>query len=152
MDFGNHFVRANHYFGVFVKLHYLCVALGLSSVIPACVFCDYQGMWWYNCMIWFPDIDECKTNAHNCTHDALCQNTEGGYFCACLPGFVGHCEDCEGEQVELIFHCDVIKWKHYLRYCPFVRGIHRLSVDSSHKGTVTRTFDVSLLLDWRNTR
>ena len=28
---------------------------------------------------------------------------------------------------------DVIKWKHYLRYCPFVWGIHRSPVKSPHK-------------------
>ena len=31
-------------------------------------------------------------------------------------------------------HDDVIKWKHFLRYCPFVRGIHRWPVNSPHKG------------------
>ena len=31
------------------------------------------------------------------------------------------------------FHDDVIKWKHFLRYWPFVRGIHRSPVNSSHK-------------------
>ena len=29
---------------------------------------------------------------------------------------------------------DVIKWKHFPRYCPFVRGIHRSPVNSLHKG------------------
>ena len=33
---------------------------------------------------------------------------------------------------------DVIKWKHFPRYWPFVRGIHRWP----HKGSVTRSFDV----------
>ena len=31
-------------------------------------------------------------------------------------------------------HDDVIKWKHFPRYWPFVRGIHRSSVNSHHKG------------------
>ena len=31
-------------------------------------------------------------------------------------------------------HHDVIKWKHFPRYWPFVRGIHRLPVNSHHKG------------------
>ena len=31
-------------------------------------------------------------------------------------------------------HDDVIKWKHYPRYWPFVRGIHRSPVNSPHKG------------------
>ena len=29
---------------------------------------------------------------------------------------------------------DVIKWKHFPRHCPFVRGIHRSPVDSPPKG------------------
>ena len=31
-------------------------------------------------------------------------------------------------------HDDVIKWKHFRRQWPFVRGIHRSPVDSPHKG------------------
>ena len=31
-------------------------------------------------------------------------------------------------------HDDVINWKHFPRYWPFVRGIHRWTVNSPHKG------------------
>ena len=31
-------------------------------------------------------------------------------------------------------HDDVIKWKHFPPYWPFVRGIHRSTVNSPHKG------------------
>ena len=31
-------------------------------------------------------------------------------------------------------HDDVIKWRHFPRYWPFVRGIHRSPVNSPHKG------------------
>ena len=31
-------------------------------------------------------------------------------------------------------HDDVIKWKHFPRYRPFVWGIHRSPVNSRHKG------------------
>ena len=33
---------------------------------------------------------------------------------------------------------DVIKWKHFLRYWPFVREIHQWLVDSPHKGQLHR--------------
>ena len=33
----------------------------------------------------------------------------------------------------LVIHDDVIKWKHFPRYWPFVRGIHRSPVNSQHK-------------------
>ena len=42
----------------------------------------------------------------------------------------------------ICLHDDVIKWKHFPRYCPFVRGIHRSPVNSHHKGQVTRSFEV----------
>ena len=34
----------------------------------------------------------------------------------------------------IISHDDVIKWKHFTRYWPFVQGIHRSPVNSPHKG------------------
>ena len=33
-----------------------------------------------------------------------------------------------------VYHDDVIKWKHFPRYWPFVRGIHRSPVNCPHKG------------------
>ena len=39
-------------------------------------------------------------------------------------------------------HKDVMSWKHHPLHWPFVRGIHRAPVDSPHKGSVTRSFDV----------
>ena len=33
-----------------------------------------------------------------------------------------------------LYHDDVIKWKHFPRYWPFVRRIHRSPVNSPHKG------------------
>ena len=32
------------------------------------------------------------------------------------------------------YHDDVIKWKHFPRYWPFVRGTHRSLLNSPHKG------------------
>ena len=42
------------------------------------------------------------------------------------------------------FHDDVIKWKHFPRYWPFVRGIHRSPVTGEFHAQrpVTRSFDV----------
>ena len=45
---------------------------------------------------------------------------------------------------------DVIKWKHFLRYWSFVRGIHRSSVNSPHKGQRRRALIFSLILAWTN--
>ena len=37
-------------------------------------------------------------------------------------------------KIPYMSHDDVIKWKHFPRYWPFVRGIHRSPVNSPHKG------------------
>ena len=42
-------------------------------------------------------------------------------------------------------HDDVIKWKHFLRYWPFVRGINWSSVNSPHKGQWRRALMFSLI-------
>ena len=46
-------------------------------------------------------------------------------FCNCLPPRM-FCPQT--------FHDDVIKWKHFPRYWPFVRGINRSPANSPHKG------------------
>ena len=45
---------------------------------------------------------------------------------------------------------DVIKWKHFPRYWPFVRGIHRLPVNSPHKGQWRGALMFSLIWAWIN--
>ena len=41
---------------------------------------------------------------------------------------------CRYEHLIVPRHDDVIKWKHFPLYWPFVRGIYRSSVNSPHKG------------------
>ena len=47
-------------------------------------------------------------------------------------------------------HDDVIKWKHFPRYWPFVRGIHRSPVNSPHKGQWREALMFSLICVWIN--
>ena len=42
-------------------------------------------------------------------------------------------------------HVVVIKWKHFSRYLPFVRGIHRSPVNSPHKGQYLGPLMLSLI-------
>ena len=44
-------------------------------------------------------------------------------------------------DTQIWIHDDVIKWKYFPRYWPFVRGIHRSPVNSPQR-PVTRSFDV----------
>ena len=47
-------------------------------------------------------------------------------------------------------HDDVIKWKHFPRYWPFARGIHRSPVNSPHKGQGRGALKFSLICVWIN--
>ena len=51
------------------------------------------------------------------------------FSCISLPWKLVH-----SVSVLCHYHDDIIKWKHFPRYWPFVRGIHRLPVNSSPKG------------------
>ena len=47
-------------------------------------------------------------------------------------------------------HDDVIKWKHFPRYWPFVQGIQRSPVNSPHKGQWRGALMFSLICAWIN--
>ena len=49
-----------------------------------------------------------------------------------------------------ITHNDVIKWKQFARYWPFVRGINRSPVDYPHKGQWRGSLMFSLIWPWTN--
>ena len=50
----------------------------------------------------------------------------------------------------ITFHDDFMKWKHFPRYWPFVRGIHRSPVNSPHKGQWRGALMFSLIWAWIN--
>ena len=71
----------------------------------------------------------------------------GGWWCSLWD--VG----ALGSLIELSIrsnHDDVIKWKHFPRYWPFVRGIHRSTVNSPHKGQWRGALMFSLICAWIN--
>ena len=49
-----------------------------------------------------------------------------------------------------LYHDDVIKWKHFPRYWPFARGLHRSPVNSPHKGQWRGALMFSLICAWLN--
>ena len=52
--------------------------------------------------------------------------------------------------LQVIFHDNVIKWKHFPRYWPFVQGIHWSPVNSPHKGQWREALMFSLICAWIN--
>ena len=55
---------------------------------------------------------------------------------------VDHSDVVGASPVGAAPHDDVIKWKHFPRYWPFMQGIHRPPVHSPSQMPVTRSFDV----------
>ena len=49
-------------------------------------------------------------------------------------GIINICGTILYRRSSYVSHDGVIKWKHFPRYWPFVRGIHRSQVNSPHKG------------------
>ena len=70
----------------------------------------------------------------------------------CVPPPFGHGnhadENLKRGGLNKIAHDDVIKWKHFPRYWPFVRGIHRSPGNSSHKGQWRGALMFSLICVW----
>ena len=71
------------------------------------------------------------------------------FYCTCVLG-------SSGCGCDFVFfhthnqHDDVIKWKHFPRYWPFVRGIQRSPVNSTHKGQWRGALMFSLIWAWIN--
>ena len=61
-----------------------------------------------------------------------------------------NCLECMNVHIWTDLHYDVIKWKHFPRYWPFVRGIHRSPVNSPHEGQRRGALMFSLICVWIN--
>ena len=61
-------------------------------------------------------------------------------------------EHNKARSVRTLFeiHDHVTKWKHFPRYRPFVRGMHRSAVNSPHKGQCRGALIFSLICVWVN--
>ena len=80
-----------------------------------------------------------------CAH-SICMNFDAYITYICSRSFA----------VNFSEHDDVIKWKHFPRYWPFVREIHRSPVNSPHKGQWRGALMFSLICaltnGWANNR
>ena len=91
---------------------------------------------------------------------SICQSTKGLAFdtrvghrfstVSCIQHGKGRTSDrwLIPQKRAIYAHDDVIKWKPFLRYWPFARGIHRLPVNSLHKGQWRGALMVSLICVW----
>ncbi|KAM7452440.1 hypothetical protein ABFA07_000115 [Porites harrisoni] len=49
------------------------------------------------------DINECKEGTHNCSSNAVCNNTKGSYNCTCKPGYEGDGNNCTASTCKDIY-------------------------------------------------
>ncbi|XP_073241348.1 uncharacterized protein [Porites lutea] len=49
------------------------------------------------------DINECKEGTHNCSSNAVCNNTKGSYNCTCKPGYEGNGNNCTASTCKDIY-------------------------------------------------
>ena len=157
----------------------LCVVLLIRYVIRV-QFSPYVWIKSRNCgclVIWFcyhliakpgnktatvpwPDTYMGRSIAHHCTHscpppkgaspqtiETLTTTKEGTALNTIPPN--GY--KTNGYKANMLYsHDDVIKWEHFPRYWPFVRGIHRSPVNSPHKGQWRGTLMFPLIYAWMN--
>ena len=80
-----------------------------------------------------------------CTEGQLCGNN---VHASCI--MVIYHEIASHTLCSCLQHADIIKWKHFLHYWPFVLGIHQSLVNSPHKGQQCRALMFSLIRAWTN--
>ena len=73
-----------------------------------------------------------------------------GWVSLCLSLLYGGVSDPIYKRTAKLSHDDVIKWKHFPRYWPFVLGIPRSPVNSPHKGQWRGALMFSLICVWIN--
>ena len=47
------------------------------------------------------DIDECTTDTDNCDANAVCDDNDGSFSCACKSGYNGDGTTCRSKQIDL---------------------------------------------------
>ena len=112
-------------------------------------------MWPYNdyCQISHRNTLVCnKIVYHSDVIGALPVGTAPTTFSFSTPGF----NRLRRNNCKMRRHDDVIKWKHFLHFVRFVRGIHQSPVNSPHKdqwwGALMFSFICAWINGWVNTR
>ena len=73
-----------------------------------------------------------------------------GKACSNLNEMGGKMQMVHAHMTWHVTHNEVIKWKHFLHYWPFVWGIHQSPVNSPYKGQWCRALVFSLIHAWTN--
>ena len=109
--------------------------------------CFHLATLWWNAVVRFSKCEKLETLTYKSVLGSWYQYSIGVTLCTTMY-------TTYSDPARLIFvvfwHDDVIKWKHFPRYWPFVRGIHRSLVNSPHKGQWRGGLMFSLICVWIN--
>ena len=113
------------------------------------------GRWWLkntsHCFTWNIIIYPCPNPNPGLAKKQFIK-TPSDHFGVCIFGYCGETYYDANNVLHMTYkHDDVIKWKYFPRYWPFVRGIHRSPVNSPHKGQWLGALMFSLICAWMNT-
>ena len=133
---------------IHLEFHFICPPPRLQSYIYA----KHSGrpeestrIFLEGCQIW-PKVLECKSNLKEFTNNSY----SDGILVNSASSVTGVLCVIPGRTRTVSSHDDVIKWKHFPRYWPFVRRIHRSPVNSPHKGQWRGALMFSLICVWMN--
>ena len=88
------------------------------------------------------------------SYEILCWNDRINHTAAKTSGKFHSCctslKPYPSAVLRMVYHDDVIKRKHFPRYWSFMRGIHRLPVNSPPKGQWREALMLSLICAWIN--
>ena len=116
----------------------------------------YQQLWYWFCAEWI-FLSSTAVNFSNLWHVGECESVvlPDGKMWPVTPHAMmlgGIPPSITAWGVQCASHDDVIKWEHFPRYWPFVRGIPRSPVNSPHKGQWRGALMFSLNCVWINGR
>ena len=104
----------------------------------------HNAIWWHLMLLpdyWSPELKTCSRKWCFKVHGPQAN----GEICSIMPTEI----TCQTNELYNLYD-DVMKWKHFPRYWPFVWGIHRSPVNSPHKGQWREALMFSLICAWIN--
>ena len=75
------------------------------------------------CSTMISDIDECELEAHNCSSNAICNNTKRSYNCTCKPAYEG-----DGNNCTVNFFRKFVLFADHRKHCRFYFSMIRCSL------------------------
>ena len=129
-DSGGDFILSAFHFiphpeaGLIALIHYIMLHIQRTLYDS---FVDFLRAWPRTVKLAPYDISEWRLNT-DLSNKAVHWHNEG------IPPVTSKGKGTVIQKAVPWYHDDVIKWKHFPRYWPFVRGIHRSPVNSPRKG------------------